>query len=278
MSGISIAAIDTGGSTNVAGAGVFARSVTWNPSPDTNVVGYKIYYGTASQVYTTNLVVGNVTNASSQTLNGATVNPGFNVIGASNNTPTLNLGAFNQSLGAQTEFIGPAYDSNPTGGTATVTTMGDLPSQHSTASRCNFLYSANVVAAIDALRPAFLAGTAGLSDEHVVAAATARLTDEAARGLVPGIDDDGAHVARRARAREGHLEELPPDAGEYADRGQDGYGAGRRAEPACDRVHEGISVQARAGAHAGGHTFGRRARAAVTGGSTCEAFEFADPG
>jgi len=36
--------------------------LTWNPSPDTNVVGYKLYYGTACQVYTTNLVVGNVTN------------------------------------------------------------------------------------------------------------------------------------------------------------------------------------------------------------------------
>ena len=42
-------------------------SLTWNPSPDTNVIGYKIYYGTASQVYTTNLVVGNVTNT---TING----------------------------------------------------------------------------------------------------------------------------------------------------------------------------------------------------------------
>lgn len=34
----------------------------WNPNPSTNVVGYKIYYGTTSQIYTTNLVVGNVTN------------------------------------------------------------------------------------------------------------------------------------------------------------------------------------------------------------------------
>jgi hypothetical protein len=49
-------------------------SLTWDPSPDTNVIGYKIYYGTASQVYTTNLVVGNVTNT---TLNGLAVGTTF---------------------------------------------------------------------------------------------------------------------------------------------------------------------------------------------------------
>lgn len=42
-------------------------SLTWDASPDTNVVGYKVYYGTASQVYTTNVVAGNVTTA---TING----------------------------------------------------------------------------------------------------------------------------------------------------------------------------------------------------------------
>ena len=36
-------------------------TLTWVANPDTNVVGYKIYYGTTSQVYTTNIVAGNVT-------------------------------------------------------------------------------------------------------------------------------------------------------------------------------------------------------------------------
>ena len=37
-------------------------SLSWNPSADPNVVGYDVYYGTASQVYTTNIDVGQVTN------------------------------------------------------------------------------------------------------------------------------------------------------------------------------------------------------------------------
>jgi hypothetical protein len=44
-------------------------SLTWSPSPDSTVIGYKIYYGTASQVYSTNVVVGIVT---SLTLPGLT--------------------------------------------------------------------------------------------------------------------------------------------------------------------------------------------------------------
>jgi hypothetical protein len=38
--------------------------VTWNASLDTNVVGYKLYYGTVSQQYTNVVVAGNVTDAS----------------------------------------------------------------------------------------------------------------------------------------------------------------------------------------------------------------------
>jgi Fibronectin type III domain len=37
--------------------------LSWNPSVDSNVAGYKIYYGVASQVYTNSVDVGNVTNA-----------------------------------------------------------------------------------------------------------------------------------------------------------------------------------------------------------------------
>jgi hypothetical protein len=37
-------------------------TLTWSPSPDTNAVGYKIYYGGASQAYTNTVALGNVTN------------------------------------------------------------------------------------------------------------------------------------------------------------------------------------------------------------------------
>lgn len=36
--------------------------LTWNPSTNTDVAGYNIYYGTQSQVYTNTIPVGNVTN------------------------------------------------------------------------------------------------------------------------------------------------------------------------------------------------------------------------
>src|ERR1022692_2237899 len=37
-------------------------SLAWDPSPDTNVVGYKVYYGVASRTYTNIVDVGDVTN------------------------------------------------------------------------------------------------------------------------------------------------------------------------------------------------------------------------
>ncbi|HEX9047466.1 MAG TPA: fibronectin type III domain-containing protein [Verrucomicrobiae bacterium] len=37
--------------------------LTWDASPDTNVIGYKVCYGGASGVYTNSVVLGNVTNA-----------------------------------------------------------------------------------------------------------------------------------------------------------------------------------------------------------------------
>ncbi len=39
-----------------------SATVTWSPSPDTNVVAYKIYYGGTSGNYTNVISVGNVTN------------------------------------------------------------------------------------------------------------------------------------------------------------------------------------------------------------------------
>jgi len=60
-------AVFAGFSRSAATAGTI--SLSWNPSPNANVVGYKIYYGTACQTYCTNLSVGNVTNI---TLSGLT--------------------------------------------------------------------------------------------------------------------------------------------------------------------------------------------------------------
>ena len=72
---------------------------------------------------------GNAANASTQNFNsgsGVTVNPGFNVIAVQPNggnlsdpLPTLNLGAFTQTAGSQTMFVGPSDDTNYSGGTVT---------------------------------------------------------------------------------------------------------------------------------------------------------------
>jgi autotransporter-associated beta strand protein len=89
-------------------------------------------------------VIGNAANASTQNFtngSGVTVNPGFNVITVGPNggnladpLPTLNLGAFTQTVGSQTMFVGPAYDNNastvsanlvPATGTITTTTLGN---------------------------------------------------------------------------------------------------------------------------------------------------------
>ncbi len=74
-------------------------------------------------------VIGNSTNASTQNFtngSGVTLNPGFNVItigpnggNMSDPLPTLNLGAFPQTLGSQTMFVGPSYNTNYSGGTVT---------------------------------------------------------------------------------------------------------------------------------------------------------------
>ena len=73
-------------------------------------------------------IIGNAANASTQNFNngsGMTVNPGLNVISVGPNggnmadpLPTLNLGAFTQTAGSQTDFVGPAYDNNASTATA----------------------------------------------------------------------------------------------------------------------------------------------------------------
>jgi len=74
-------------------------------------------------------IIGNAANASTQNLTngtGTTVNPGFNVITVGPNggnmsdpLPTLNIGAFTQTAGSQTMFVGPSYNTNYSGGTVT---------------------------------------------------------------------------------------------------------------------------------------------------------------
>ncbi len=85
-------------------------------------------------------VIGNAANASTQNFNnnganvGVTVNPGLNVItvgpnggNLANPLPTLNLGAFPQTIGSQTMFVSPAYNSNASGATAvTVPATGTI--------------------------------------------------------------------------------------------------------------------------------------------------------
>jgi hypothetical protein len=49
----------------ILGCAARAQSVelAWDPSPDPSVVGYNVYWGVASRVYTNELCAGNVTNA-----------------------------------------------------------------------------------------------------------------------------------------------------------------------------------------------------------------------
>jgi hypothetical protein len=48
--------------------------MAWNPSVDSNIAGYKIYYGLASHVYTSSVDVGNSTNATITLLSGNITN------------------------------------------------------------------------------------------------------------------------------------------------------------------------------------------------------------
>ena len=72
---------------------------------------------------------GNAMYASTQNFtngSGVTANPGLNVIAVGPNggnmsdpLPTLNLGAFTQTAGSQTMFVGPSFNTNYSGGTVT---------------------------------------------------------------------------------------------------------------------------------------------------------------
>ena len=47
----------------VANTNTFSLELAWTASPSPNVVGYNVYEGTASEVYTNEIFLGNVTNA-----------------------------------------------------------------------------------------------------------------------------------------------------------------------------------------------------------------------
>lgn len=57
-----IVGMAVGGSFELSAQATTAVNVSWNGVSDTNVVGYKLYYGTFSQEYTNTIVAGNVTN------------------------------------------------------------------------------------------------------------------------------------------------------------------------------------------------------------------------
>jgi hypothetical protein len=150
FNGVTNAALLPGGAN--AGGGAFG-TVTINSGKlvldfsNFNAVGNANLlnsYSTVSLGGGTLQMIGNAGNASTQGFNGAnsltntdvTSNPGLNVISVGPNggntslpLPTLNLGGFVQTIGSQTEFIGPATI-NGSGnvsatGTITTTFVGD---------------------------------------------------------------------------------------------------------------------------------------------------------
>jgi hypothetical protein len=93
-------------------------TLTWNPSVNTNVAGYKIYYGAASLTYTNSITVGNVTNTT--------------VTGLADDTTYFFAATTYDSTGAESEFSNEA--SYQTGGTnvnvvSTNSTSGSIASQ-----------------------------------------------------------------------------------------------------------------------------------------------------
>jgi hypothetical protein len=75
--------------------------LTWSPSIDTNVAGYKIYFGVASQTYTNSVAVGDVTNTT--------------ITGLADNTTYFFAATTYDSTGAESGFSNEA--SYQTGGT-----------------------------------------------------------------------------------------------------------------------------------------------------------------
>ncbi|GKS58197.1 hypothetical protein YTPLAS18_17240 [Nitrospira sp.] len=61
--------MNIGGSSSGGGGGTASVTLTWNANNESDLQGYRVYYGTSSGNYTTNVDVGNVT---SYTVNGLT--------------------------------------------------------------------------------------------------------------------------------------------------------------------------------------------------------------
>jgi hypothetical protein len=103
-------------------------TLTWHPSVDTNVAGYKIYYGTVSHVYTNTVSVGNVTNTTLNNLvAGATYFFAATTYGASglesgfSNEASYNTGVTNTS---PTNTVSNAGGTTNTAPTNTVSNTG----------------------------------------------------------------------------------------------------------------------------------------------------------
>jgi hypothetical protein len=120
----------------------YTVNLSWDASPSTDVVGYDVYYGTASGVYTNNILVGNVT---SYTISGLSAgvtyyitvaaldvngqeSPFSNEINYMPGVPTVQVGAasagqFNLTLSG---LIGQAYNVEASPDLVTWTVIGTV--------------------------------------------------------------------------------------------------------------------------------------------------------
>src|SRR5579862_6481567 len=87
-------------------------TLLWNPSPDTNVIGYNIYYGPGPRSYTNETAVGNVTNLTIPTGNFVT------------NTPYYFTATAYDAAGDESDFSNEILWTNSAGVTQTITFVG----------------------------------------------------------------------------------------------------------------------------------------------------------
>jgi len=94
-------------------------TLTWNPSPDTNAVGYKIYYGGTSGVYTNTVNVGSATTA---TVGGLTAGATYYF-----SATTVSASGAESAFSNEANYVIPLVDTNaPTGGTSQPPTLDPM--------------------------------------------------------------------------------------------------------------------------------------------------------
>jgi autotransporter-associated beta strand protein len=80
-------------------------------------------------------IIGNASNASTQTFGSTAIASGLNVISVGTNNPTLNLKGYTQTLGTALRFDGLAYNSNASGAsTVAVAALGTITTTTSSAA------------------------------------------------------------------------------------------------------------------------------------------------